>query len=78
MTGPQTTTRVGGLLAVIASLSLLWRESCENPVVFCYRIGWHWMERRRPAATHQGIPQVEGQCSSRSDSFSIFSTTSRD
>ena len=31
--------RLPWVAAVLASLALLWRESCENPAVFCYLIG---------------------------------------
>ena len=77
MNNRQTLSRIGGLLAVIAYLSLLWRESCEHPAVFCYRIGCSLMQGRRATGANPGNPQAQGQCSSHSNSFSTFSTTSR-
>ena len=77
MNRPKTLTRVGGPLAVIAYLSLLWRESCEHPAVFCYRIACRLMDGRRAAGANPENPQAKGQCSTHSNSFSTFSTTSR-
>jgi hypothetical protein len=37
----MTTTifRSIGLWPLVASLAVTWQESCENPPIFCYRVG---------------------------------------
>jgi hypothetical protein len=34
-----TNLRTLSLWTLIASLAVTWQESCENPPVFCYRVG---------------------------------------
>jgi hypothetical protein len=31
--------RTFGLWTLVASLAVTWQESCENPSIFCYRVG---------------------------------------
>jgi len=58
---------------VVAYLTLSWQESCENPAVFCYRIGSGLLAGRRP---RRGSGDSAGQCSnpskSSSDLFTMF------
>jgi hypothetical protein len=35
----STVLRSLSLWALVASLALTWQESCENPPLFCYRVG---------------------------------------
>ncbi len=71
--------RESWLVVLVVSLSLLWRESCENPAVFCYRIACDLMTGRkhRPEQSREGL-EAEGSSSNRSGNSSISSTTSRD
>ena len=63
-----------GLWAAVATVSLAWQESCENPAVFCYRIGREVFVRRAGL-----IPQSnEDECSSPSGTCSMSFTTSGD
>ena len=34
-----TILRTLGLQTLVASLAVTWQESCENPSIFCYRVG---------------------------------------
>jgi hypothetical protein len=34
-----TILRSLSLWSLVASLALTWQESCENPSIFCYRVG---------------------------------------
>jgi hypothetical protein len=34
-----TTLRTVGVRRLVASLAVTWQESCENPSIFCYRVG---------------------------------------
>jgi hypothetical protein len=34
-----TILRMLGVQALVASLAVTWQESCENPSIFCYRVG---------------------------------------
>jgi hypothetical protein len=34
-----TILRTLGVQALVASLAVTWQESCENPSIFCYRVG---------------------------------------
>jgi len=62
------------LWTTVAILSLAWQESCENPAVFCYRIGREVFVRRSTL-----IPlRNEDECSSPSGTYFIPSMTSRD
>ena len=62
------------LPAMVAFLTLRWQESCENPAVFCYRIGAGLLAERR--FCRRGDNST-GRCSIPSKSFSELSTTSR-
>ncbi len=63
------------LFSQMAWLSLLWRECCENPAVFCYRIGWTLVAEQAASETDAGNAE---ECSSRSSSSFTLSTTSKD
>ena len=60
--------------AMVAFLTLRWQESCENPAVFCYRIGSGLLAERGSRGT--GNESAE-RCSNHSKRFSEHSTTSR-
>jgi hypothetical protein len=34
-----TILRTLGVQTLVASLAVTWQESCENPSIFCYRVG---------------------------------------
>lgn len=72
--GAQMMMRTFDLWAVFATLSLAWQESCENPAVFCYRVGREVFVRRA------GLTPLnrEDECSIPSDTSSMSSMTSRD
>jgi hypothetical protein len=72
--GEAMTIPTMGLWAAVATVSLAWQESCENPVVFCYRIGREVFVRRAGL-----IPlSNEYECSSPSGTSSMSFTTSGD
>jgi len=59
---------------VVAYLTLSWQESCENPAVFCYRIGSGLLADHR---SRRARGDSAGRCSNPSKSSSDSSTTSR-
>jgi len=46
-------SRLGGLLSWMSWVSLLWQECCENPAIFCYRIGWSFVVRDAAPVAHR-------------------------
>ena len=60
--------------AMVAFLTLRWQESCENPAVFCYRIGSGLLAEGRSRRSGEDSP---ARCLKLSKSFSGLSTTSR-
>jgi hypothetical protein len=58
---------------LVASLGLLWEESCGNPVLFCYRISREILSLRGEFAPLA----VQAECSTPSGTFCTPSTTSR-
>lgn len=67
-------TRPGWLLSCMALLSMQWEECCQNPAVFCYRIGLSLMARQRSSAAR---PEHEEPCSSRSENSFASSMMSK-
>ena len=72
--------RLGWCLVAFAAYVLLWHECGENPVVFCYRIGWSALTTARVRAL---VPVRVSQrtstaCSNPSVIFSKRSTMSKD
>ena len=72
--GAEMMMRTFDMWAVVAVLSLAWQESCENPAIFCYRIGREVFVRRA------GFDPLshEDECSIPSGISSMSSMTSRD
>lgn len=60
---------------LVAYLTLNWQESCENPALFCYRIGSGLLSKQR---SRRGGASSPSSCSNLFASFSGHSTTSRD
>ncbi len=69
--------RLQGFAAVLATLTLLWRESCENPALFCYRIGREFVARDLDGAAADLSGNEDAWLSGSSRPFTS-STTSRD
>jgi hypothetical protein len=72
--------RLGWWLAAFAAYAVLWRECGENPLVFCYRIGWSSFTTRRFRAL---VPvrvslRTSAACSKPSVIFSKRSMMSKD
>jgi hypothetical protein len=72
--------RLGLWLAVLTAYAGLWHECGENPLVFCYRIGWSIFATRRFGAL---VPvrvslRTSAACSKPSVIFSKRSTMSKD
>jgi hypothetical protein len=65
----------GWFSSLIASLTLQWQECCENPAVFCYRIGWRLVSRQKTGAAEQ---DTEEQCSNRSENSFTLSMMFKD
>ena len=72
--GDAMTIPTIGLWTAVATLGLAWQESCENPAVFCYRIGREVFVRRAGLIP---VPN-EDECSNQSGTSSMSFTTSRD
>jgi len=62
-------------LPSITAAMVLWYECAENPMVFCYRIGWvvyrNW--RSRELAAIPNFERHDTACSNRSFTFSTRS-----
>jgi hypothetical protein len=69
------TLKPSSLFSGVAWLSLVWQECCENPAVFCYRIGWTLVAEQTGSESAAG--NAEECCSHSSNSFTL-STTSKD
>jgi len=72
--------RLGCWLAALAVYAVLWHECGENPLVFCYRIGWNTVTTRRARAL---VPvrvslRTSAACSRPSVIFSKRSMMSKD
>jgi len=72
--------RLGWCLVAFAAYVLLWHECGENPVVFCYRIGWSALTTARVRAL---VPvrvsqRTSAACSNPFVIFSKRSTMSKD
>jgi hypothetical protein len=72
--------RLGCWLAAFAAYAVLWHECGENPLVFCYRIGWNTLTTRRARAL---VPvrvslRTSAPCSKPSVIFSKRSMMSKD
>jgi hypothetical protein len=74
MATTSTVPSFAKLAVRIGTLGLWWQECCENPLFFCYRMGWSLLavlrERSGGDATYS--------CSIPSHSYCTISTTSRD
>ena len=72
--------RLGLYLVAFAAYVLLWHECGENPLVFCYRIGWSALTTARVRAlVPVRVTQRTGAaCSNPSVIFSKRSTMSKD
>ena len=72
--------RIGWWLAAFAAYVVLWNECGENPLVFCYRIGWSALTIVRfRALVPVRIPsRTSAACSNSSVTFSTRSTMSKD
>jgi hypothetical protein len=72
--------RLGCLLIACGACALLWHECGENPLVFCYRIGWSafiTMRGRALAPVHV-LSRTSAACSNPSLTFSRRSTMWKD
>jgi hypothetical protein len=72
--------RLGCWLAALAVYAVLWHECGENPLVFCYRIGWNTFTSKRACAL---VPvrvslRTSAACSKPSVIFSKRSMMSKD
>jgi hypothetical protein len=72
--------RLGWCLAAFAAYVLLWHECGENPLVFCYRIGWSALTtvRVRALVPVRVSQRTSAACSNPSIIFSKRSTMSKD
>jgi hypothetical protein len=72
--------RLGWCLAAFAAYVLLWHECGENPLVFCYRIGWSAFTtgRVRALVPVRVSQRTSAACSNPSVIFSKRSTMSKD
>jgi hypothetical protein len=72
--------RLGWCLVAFAAYVLLWHECGENPVVFCYRIGWSALTtaRARALVPVRVSQRTSAACSNPSVIFSKRSTMSKD
>jgi len=70
-------TTANWLLPVIAPAVVSWQESGENPLLFCYLIGWgtYTNLRSRAMAPNPTTARHEVSCSNHSGTFSTLSTT---
>jgi hypothetical protein len=72
--------RLGWWLAAVTVYVVLWHECGENPVVFCYRIGWSALTtvRFRALAPVRVSLRISAACSKPSVISSIRSMMSKD
>jgi hypothetical protein len=65
------------ILAAVAPAVVMWQESRENPLLFCYLIGWgtYLCSRSRVVAPIPGAVRREVHCSNTSDTCSTRFTT---
>jgi hypothetical protein len=72
--------RLGLCVAALAAYVLLWHECGENPLVFCYRIGWSALTtvRFRALVPVRVSQRTSAACSNPSVIFSRRSTMSKD
>ena len=85
--GGPTLASTDAWFIIFTAFSLLWYECGENPIIFCYRIGWDVFSvigsrDPIPAVVEQSITRIStrnfGACSNRSFTFSTRSTTLTD
>jgi hypothetical protein len=61
------------LITLIAALGLRWQESCGDPALFCYRMGWEFLvPLHGPPNRNNAAP-----CSIPSHTCCTLSTTSK-
>lgn len=72
--------RLGCWLVACGAYVLLWHECGENPLVFCYRIGWSALitMRGRALAPVRVFSRTSAACSNPSLTFSKRSTMWKD
>jgi hypothetical protein len=72
--------RVGWWLPAVSAAIVLWYECAENPMVFCYRIGWgsFAMLRSLRLAPIPNSARTETACCNPSFIFSARSTVLTD
>lgn len=66
--------RLGFWMPLLTTAAITWQEAAENPVVFCYRMGWGvylgWRAQEAPTADMR----TEEVCSNPSFTFCVSST----